>query len=503
VAAARLAVPLGAGTVSEAEFPAATYIDRHVLATLQRLQVPPSPLCDDAEFLRRIHLDLVGRLPDPEEARAFLRQAPGPAGRRRVIDRLLGSPEFVDLWTMRFADLLLVSGKRGSEAATRAYHDWLREQIAANRPLHEVARALLTAEGDLTRVGPANFFTLAADPRDLAEHVGRIFLGSQIACARCHAHPSDRWTQDDYHGFAAYFARVTRDGNVIKIGPRGEVDHPKTGQPVQPKPLGAEARSAPLGADRRIELAAWLTAPDNPLLARAIANRVWKELLGRGVVEPVDDLRPTNPPTHPELLEALATDFASGGYDLRRLIRSIVTSRTYQLSSRPLPGNRGDDRLYSHARRKPLPAQVFADAIAQAAGLSDHFDGYPAGTRAVQLLGAHTPSYTLDVLGRCARERSCDNPGRAGGGLAQALHLINGPVVQDKLRGGSLTGLLARDLSESQLIEELYLRTLTRLPRADELVEWERLLDRAEDKTEILEDLLWALLNSREFAFNH
>jgi Protein of unknown function (DUF1549)/Protein of unknown function (DUF1553) len=494
VTAARFAVPFGETGFPGTEFPSYNFIDDRVRTELSRLRLPSSPLSRDAEFLRRVYLDLIGRLPSTNEARDFLSQAGSSAKRQRVIEELLSREEFVDLWTMRLADLLLNNGNR-------VYHLWMREQVARNIPFDHVARALLTATGDLRSVGPAHFFTLADDPRDLAEHVGRIFLGTQIGCARCHAHPVDRWTQEDYYRFAAYFARVTRDHDTIKVGTRGEVVYPKTGQPLAPKPLGAQVRVPAPAEDPRIELAAWLSAPDNALFARAFVNRVWKHLLGRGLVEPVDDLRPTNPPTHPALLDALAADFASNHYDLRRLIHTIVSSRTYQLTSRTRGLNRLDDRCYSHALLKELPAPVFLDAVAKVTGVPDQFESYPEGTHAVQLIGL-TPSYALDVLGRCPRKRTCDSPGRAGGGLAKALHLINGPTINDKLRGLA-TERLAHNLSNRELIEDLYLRALTRPPEQEELAEWEGLLSRADNKVDALEDLLWTLLNSREFAFNH
>jgi hypothetical protein len=343
--------------------------------------------------------------------------------------------------------------------------------------------------------------TLAADPRDLSEHAGRIFLGAQIACARCHAHPADRWTQEDYHRFAAYFARITREGGTVQVSNRGEVHHPKTGKPLSPKPLGAPARGQNADADRRVELAEWLTAADNPLFARTIVNRVWKHLLGRGLVEPVDDLRPTNPPTHPALLNALAADFVAHRFDLRHLVHTIVSSRTYQLTSLTRGVNRLDTRLYSHAYLKPLPAPVFADAVAQVTGVADCFEGLPAGTRAVQLISPATPAPALDVLGRCLRNRPCEGPAQAGGGLAQALHLINGSTINGKLRGGTVEALKSRPTGE--IIEELYCCALTRRPEPSELVEWEASLMRGTDRTEAVEDLLWALLNSREFALNH
>ncbi len=497
VAAARIAVPLGGPDQTVVLTPAANFIDEHIGSELQRLRVPPSPASGDAEFLRRVHLDLAGLPPTSEAARTFLAEPPSPDKRLRVIETLLAGEAFVDFWTMKLADLLLLKGS-GKEAAV--YHRWLWDQVAMNAPLDRVASALLTSTGDLTSAGPANFLTLASDPRDLAEHVSRIFLGAQLACARCHSHPSDRWTQEDYHRFAAYFARITQEGGSISISPRGEVDHPKTGKPLAPKPLGSPASPNPDDESRLAELSQWLTSPDNPFFARAFVNRVWKHLLGRGLVEPPDDLRPTNPPTHPALLDALAADYVAQGFDLRHLVRTIVSSHTYQRTSQTLEDNRADTRLYSHAGLKALPAPVFADAVAQVTGVPDVFEGYPPGARAVQLVSPAVPSPALDVLGRCLRTGPCDGPAQLGGGLAKALHLINGPTINAKLRDGAARALQGR--SSRQAVEELYLRAFTRPPEPAELAEWSAWLDQSPDRNAALEDLLWTLLNSREFAFN-
>jgi hypothetical protein len=356
----------------------------------------------------------------------------------------------------------------------------------------------LLARGDLGKVGPANFYTLASDPRDLGEYVGSMFLGTQIACARCHAHPADRWTQDDYHAFAAFFARITQRDGSVELAERGEVEHPKTHKPVAPRPLGG----APGGleaSDPRAPLAEWLVSSDNPMFARNLVNRVWKHLLGRGLVEPVDDLRPTNPPANPALLDALAANFVQHGFDLRWLVCEIANSRTYQLASRSTPANHRDEQLSSHAYLKPLPAQVLADAVAEVTGVPDQFPGYAAGTRAVQLIGSQTPSQALDVLGRCARERSCETSGGTGGSLAQSLHLINGSTINGKLREAAKS-LQSRGLSGGAIIDELYIRALSRPPSSAEHAMWEPQI--AED-AEAVEDLLWALLNCREFSFNH
>ncbi|HWB06572.1 MAG TPA: DUF1553 domain-containing protein [Verrucomicrobiales bacterium] len=502
VTAARVAVPFGGAVATEGDFPAQNFVDGHIGKTLHRMGLPASPLSIDAEFLRRVYLDVIGRLPAATEARDFAKEPATTQRRAECIESLLAREEFVDLWTMRLADLLLAGGKGTNGQSARIYHDWLRRQVQDRAPLDAMVRALLTATGDPAREGPANFFALSSDPRDLAEHVSRMFLGTQIACARCHAHPNDRWTQEDYHRFAAGFARIRRDGGSIQVLDRGEVEHPKTGRPLGPKPLGAPALDT-ADRDRRVPMAAWITSPDNPFFARSLVNRVWKHLLGRGLVEPVDDLRPTNPATHPELLDALAADFIKNHFDLRHIIRTIVSSRTYQLSSKPLAANKADDRLYSHALVRELPAQVFMDAVAQATGVPDQFPNSPEGTRAVQLASARTPSYALDVLGRCARDQSCESPVRSGGGIARALHLINGDTIQPKLRGGVLDQLFKENAGDEKILSELYLRALTRLPEPAEQAEWSAVLKKAPHRREAAEDLLWTLLNSREFGFNH
>jgi hypothetical protein len=342
---------------------------------------------------------------------------------------------------------------------------------------------------------------LATDPRDLSEHVARIFLGTQVGCARCHAHPADRWTQEDYHRFAAFFARLTRDGGVVRAGDRGEVDDPKSGRPLGPRGLGGPDLEIPENTDRRLALANWMMDPANPFFARTVVNRVWKHLMGRGLVEPVDDLRPTNPATHPALLDALAADFSAHGHDLRRLIRLIVSSRTWQLASHGGSVDPAASRLYARAQRKELPAAVFADAVAQVTGVPDVFTGYPAGTRAVQLISPATPSPALDVLGRCERKRACDSSARSGGGLAQALHLINGSTINDKLGDGLAATLPA--LTNREIVETLYLRAFSRYPAIREVNAWDAMLPAGEGRSQAVADLIWTVLNSREFAANH
>lgn len=506
VAAVRVGAPFGDSEVDAAAFPPQNFIDRAVWSELRRMRIPPSPVSDDAAFFRRVHLDLIGRLPAAADVRSFLSGPATPDGRAKVIADLLKRQEFTDFWTLHLCDLLLVDSKRLGEAPARAYRDWVRGQVSQNVPLDRVVHALLTAEGDVSLSPPANFHRTAADPRDMGEYVSGTFLGVQIACARCHAHPTAAWTQNDFYGFAAFFARTRQDGSRVLVSDRGEVQHPKTGKDVPARLLGAASDSGfPAGAERRAALARWVTSPRNPYFAKAVVNRVWRHLVGRGVAEPVDDLRVTNPPSNPALLDALAADFVAGGYDLRRLVRVIAESRTYQLSSRPTDANRDDDRLFSRARLKPLPPQVLADAIADAAGVPDDYPGYPPGTRAVELVDARIPSYALDVLGRCTREAACGTRS-SGGGVSQALHLMNGTTVNAKLRCGVIAALLRDHRPDAEIVEELYLRTLSRFPRGEEQEFWNQQLASAttgDDKRLLVEDLLWALLNSREFAYNH
>ena len=508
VTAARVAIPY-AGSRPARVLGGDHFIDTHIGAELQRLGLEPSPQASATTFLRRVCLDLIGRLPTLDETREFTRESDSAEHRGQWIEALLNRPEWVDYWTLQLADLLLLGGKGSNETATRRYHAWLRDQVAGHTPLDQLVRSLLTAQGNVQEVGPANFLTLANDPRDLSEHVGRMFLGTRIACARCHTHPSDRWTQDDYHRFAAYFARVGRSGDLIQVRQRGEVDHPKTGQPVSPKPLGGARPASTLNSnvdpepDRRLELAQWLTSRDNPLFPRSLVNRVWKHCFGRGLVEPVDDLRPTNPATHPALLDALTRDFVAHQFDLRHVLRTITTSETYQLTSTASPSNRLDDRLFSHASARELPAPVFLDAVVQVTGVPHRFEGQTEDLRAVQLVGPQVPSASLDVLGRCNRERPCDTSSQSGGGLARTLHLIQGSTLQDKLSGGIVDRLLAAKVSDPGIVTELYQSALARGPEPGEMTEWSALLAGAANRREAVEDLLWALLNSREFGFNH
>jgi len=497
VTAVRVAVPFERELITDFPRPR-NFIDEKVFAELERMRIPVSPESGHVVFLRRASLDLTGRLPASSEVRAFIKTL----NREKLIDRLVGSDAFVDFWTMKFADLLLLDSKKLGAEPARAYRNWLREQIQRNTPMDQVAHALLTARGNVTQNAAANFQRQKADPRDMGEFVSQTLLGIRVACARCHNHPFDRWTQADYHQFAAFFARTRVKGGELVLVERGEVRHPRTEKVVLPSPLGVPANAKVTGLDYRPALADWLTRPDNPFFARAMVNRVWREMMGRGLVEPVDDLRVSNPPSNPALLDALAASFVKNKFDLRRLIRDIATSRAYQFSSRATAANRADTQLFSHAYLKPLSAPVKADAIAQATGQPNAYAGQPKGTRAVQLLDAQVPSYTLDVFGRCPRTDNCADPTQFGGGLASALHLINDPKLNAKLRP-AVDALLKAHPNPRARLDEMFLRTLSRFPNEKERAKCLAHIAEVKGAKEGWQDLLWALLNTREFGFNH
>jgi hypothetical protein len=476
-------------------------IDDFILSQLQSLGLECSPQADDATFLRRASLHLTGRLPSTQRVRFFLADT-SATKRSDLVDELLASAEFVDYWTFELGKLLRLRPIGNDATAARVYRDWIREQLQSRQPYDGIARTLLTATGDSHEIAAANFHRVVPGPREQAEFVSELFLGVRLRCANCHDHPLDVWTQDDYHGLAAIFARLQR-GQVVSDGERGEVTHPRTQEAALPRLPGAAFLSPQ--DDARTRLAEWLTADDNPYFARAVVNRLWKHLMGRGLVEPVDDLRGTNPGTHPELLQWLADDFARHGYDLRHTLRTIARSAAYQRSSQPTAGNAIDDRYYSRYLPTRLEAEVLADAVADVTGVPFEYGDYPAGTRAVSLIDPQTPAPSLDVLGRCGRDGSCEEA-TGGGGVSVKLHLLNGPFLNAALAdtNSRLQKLLASEAEDSDIIDEFYVRALSRLPNDDERSIWQAEFAGAEeDRRTIAEDFLWSLLTSREFTTNH
>lgn len=528
VAVARLAVPssvpVPAG-VDPWSLPAdSSPLDRAVFGKLRRLRFQPSPGCTDAEFLRRAYLDLTGAVPPQEAADRFLREATaarvppgrGPAGaadaadvRRRLVERLLESPEFTDLWTYRLGDLLRSTRRKLGPKGNRRFHEWLRAQVAANRPWDQLVRELLTSRGSLWDVGPANFYGTAAGPEELAEITSQEFLGIRLQCARCHDHPFDRWRQADYYRFAAFFARMQvknggeRGDPVVVLRDEGDVKHPKSGAVLPARSLdGAVAATQP---DPRLDLADWLTAPGNQWFARNLANRVWKHLMGRGLVDPVDDVRASNPPSNEEALTVLAAGFQESGYDLRELVRTIATSRVYQLAAVTNASNRFDESQFSHHIVRRLSAEQLLDSLVAATGVPERFAGAALGTRAAQLSDTSVPSYLLDLFGRPARAGVCECEREDDPNLAQVLHFMNGESVNRRLLapGGRLARLLDSGAGDATVVRELFMAALTREPNFAERAGALAALARAPSRRQALADLFWALLNSREFLFTH
>jgi hypothetical protein len=495
--------------------PDQNFIDRHVFAKLRLLRIQPSELCSDEVFLRRVHLDVCGILPTPEEARQFLADK-SPDKRGRLIDRLLERPEYSDNWALKWVDRLGCNNRFVGQRGAYSYRQWIWERINANQPFDAFVRELLTASGPSYSQPGASFYRRVRDPQSRVEAVSQLFLGVRIGCARCHNHPFERWTQDDYHGLAAFFSRVRyRDGPFFKgiynkeetvwLDRAGEVTHPRTGQVMRPKLLGGDWPKIAEGHDRRAALAAWITHPDNPFFAKVAVNRLWYHLMGRGIVEPVDDFRASNPPCNPELLDALAADFIAHQFDLKHALRTILNSATYQLSSRTNPFNEHDATYFSHYAVRQLPAEQLLDAICQVTGVPEPFKGVPLGTRAAQLPDGELFHPFLKAFGKPARAIECECERDSDATLEQALLLQAGRVIDGKVRSenGLATRLAESKAANDDLAELLFLRTLSRFPSAAERQLVVGRLAAAPDRRRALEDLLWMLLNHREFVFQH
>ena len=496
-------VPFSEKAIAVPETARSNFIDDHIVKTLMQLGIPISPVVDDAKFLRRVKLGLTGRLPSVAEIESFANDSK-PRKRQRLIDSLLASSEFTDMWTFQFAKLFRVRSQPQDTTGARTYFQWIRRQIDESAPYDHIASSLLTSIGDSHKRGEANFFRAVSGPREQAEFASELFMGVRLRCANCHNHPLDRWTQDDYHGLAAVFAKINR-GQIIRVSLRGEVSHPRTGEAAQSKIPGGRFLDP---GDVRKEFADWLTADGNPYFSRAIVNRLWKPMMGRGLVEPADDLRATNPATHPELLIELAHDFQKHDFDIRHTLRQIANSSAYQRSSRALEGNRNDDRFYSRYFIQKLEAEVLADAISDVTGVPDRFGDEPLGTRAVNLFDAKIPSTSLDILGRCAREESCESASNGPGGLSKTLHMINGALLNDKLSSPSCKLAKFDFKSESgiDVLNEFYLSSLSRSLSKSEQQFWMMQFEKAttqEETRQLLQDAVWSLLTCREFTTNH
>jgi hypothetical protein len=504
-------VPVGPSPLSLARLHRNNWIDDFVDRKLEQLRIQPSAECSDSEFVRRVYLDTIATLPTPAETQAFLRD-PDPNKRRQLIDRLLERPEYTDFETLKLCDLLRVNSLYLSDEGADRFYRWIHDEVQAGVPYDQFVRELLTGRGPNYHSGPANYYRVSDSPEELAETTSQVFLGVRLQCAKCHNHPFERWTQNDYYSFAAFFARVGRKGGPefgeeqIYVRTAGEVTDPKTKKPVAPAFLGAGAASVPGEEDRRAVLADWLTSRGNRQFARVVVNRIWAELFGRGIVDPIDDFRVSNPPANGPLLEVLTQEFIDHGYDVKHMIRLILNSRTYQESSVVTPTNARDERHFARALPRRLTAEEAMDAIAQVTGKSDRFGSRPMGTRAIQLRDSRQGSYFLEVFGRPKREILCACERDQGPNLSQSLHLINGSDLNGKLTAGDgrLASLIKAGKSDLDIIDALYLGALGRYPTPDEArVALRQVRDRKEKRQTAFEDLLWALLNTEEFLYNH
>jgi len=490
--------------------PEQNFIDGHVWNKLTRLGIAPSELADDDEFLRRVYLDTIGTLPTPEEALRFLTDST-PNKRQVLIDQLLERDEYADYWTLRWADILRVDRDAITPAGAVAITRWLRRQIAENRPYNELIRDLLTAQGSTTAEGPAAFYRAVKTPEELSRSISQLFLGVRIECAQCHHHPFEKWGQDDYFALAGFFTGVTRKKlptGAEAVFSRGGSDlkHPRTGELVPTRGLGAPAADFSDVTDRRSVLADWMTAPENEFFARAIANRLWAHYFGRGLVEPVDDIRATNPATNEPLLEALTAHLREVNYDLKAFTRALLNSRVYQLSAATNASNVDDEMNFSHMRYKVLPAEVLLDAICDATEVPEKFEGWPAGYRAIQVWDNRMPSYFFRVFGRPVRASVCECERSSEPSISQALHLMSSDEIAGKIRDrkGRARRLANSATPLGTAVEELFLATLSRLPTEEERTLIRETFGEGEvDRRAYLEDVLWMLLNSKEFIYNH
>ena len=497
----QLNVPLSDSRVDLSAEPRRGFIDEYILRQLSELRVPVSPQASDVVWLRRISLDLTGRLPDPTLVDSFVADTANDK-RSRLVEALMKSDAFADYWTLRFAKLLRMHSLPNETEGLQAYSGWLHEAIAKDARMDEMASQLLTATGDSHVIGPANFGRMVGDARSHAELVGQFFLGMRLGCANCHNHPFDRWTQDDYHGLAAMFAKMDRSRQV-QLTARGAVTNLRTNEPAVPRIPGT--RNLAEEGDHREAIVEWITANDNQYFARATVNRLWKAMFGRGLVEPTDDLRATNPATHPELLSKLADDFAANGYRIRHTLKQIALSYAYGRSAEAVDGNELDDRFYSHAIRRSLEPEVLVDAIADVTGVAFQKTGQRE-SRAVELIDPLASSPTLDVLGRCNRAGGCEEITSGRAGLPAQLHLLNGELINRRLASeqGRLRQMIDAGKSNEMIVTEFYLRGLSRHPTNDEISRWQERLgseDRAE-RIRKLEDFVWSMLNSQQFREN-
>ncbi len=494
-----------------ATVPEYNYIDKAIDAKLKKIKALPSAVCDDATFLRRVTIDLTGLPPAPDVTRAFVSDtAPSRDKRTRLVDSLLSSPEYVDRWTNKWADLLDCNSKYLGAQGVRKFRNWLHMAVAENMPYDKFVYSLVTASGDSNENAPTNYLRVIRDSSTATENVTQLFLGVRFSCAKCHDHPFERWTQNQYYQFGAFFAKVgykpaPGGSEVVFNKDDGEVMHPKSGLAVAPYVPVGQNPTAALAANRRSAFGHWLTASDNPFFSRAMANRLWSYFFGKGIIDPVDDIRASNPPVNPELLEALNKDFVQSGYDLKHLMRAMVLSRTYQTSIASNTWNVDDKTNFSHALPRRLEAEQLLDAINEVTGTQSAFKGLPAGTKAGQIPDAVATGADgfLDLFGRPSRDTPCECERSSSVSLGQAMALINGPTTDTIAnKEGRIAKLMATNPTDEKIVEEIFLSALCRMPSAREKKASLDAVKTAANRSEGAQDLMWALLNSPAFLFN-
>jgi hypothetical protein len=489
-------------------------IDRHVIEKLNRLKITPSALATDEEFLRRVHLDLIGIQPTPDEVKAFLADKDAKK-REKAIDALFQRPEFIDHWSLKWGDLLQNSRSTASSQGVYLLREFVRGAVASNMPADEFARRLLTAKGGAVDDPASVYLAQSKDANDTVERVTQVFCGVRMLCARCHTHPMENWTQGDYYGLASFFNQValrqdtrfaqTLNSKVLSINlAAGFAGNPRTGQPQAPRFMGGIEPKLEKNVDRRQAYASWLTSKENPLFARALVNRIWSYFFHRGIIDPVDDIRSTNPPINPELLDALTKDFVDAKFDLRHLMRRIATSETYQRSGIANETNKHDEQNFSRAVPRRIPAEALLDSLVQATGVAEGFAGAPGGFRAAQLPDGNVENAFLKLFGKPQRMDACECERDNGSNMLQALHFINGKSILGRVSSANArpAQLVAKKLDDTQLVTELYLWSLARNPSERELRVGVEFLKSQENRSEAAQDLMWALLNSKDFLLS-
>jgi hypothetical protein len=493
-------------------FPARNYIDELTIAKWKKLGLTPTPVCDDSTFIRRVTLDANGRLPTAKEVREFLADQ-NPNKRSEWIDRLLDAPEYASYFALRWGSVLRNSNLAGADQASYAFHNWLKDMLARNRPYDEFVRGIIAASGEWQDAPAINWYWQSRDDQlhQVTADTAQVFLGQRLQCARCHHHPYEKWSQDDYYGLAGFFTRLGRKSFgqpppyfASPTATTGE-KNPRTGKVPDPRYLSGEAAVFSAEEDPRHGLVDWMAKPENPFFAKSLVNRLWGHFFGRGLVHEVDDMRATNPASNPQLLDALAKDFIEHQFDMQHICRVMLNSSVYQLGSEPTEGNQKDRQNFARYYGRRMIAEVFLDSIDQATGTKTKFNGVASSSRAVDLPHENFGSHFLDTFDRPRRVTGCECERSSGATLAQVLTLANSDEIESKIGDaqGVITRLLKDQRSFDEIVDELYLGSLSRFPTSDERIKTKYFVDAVENKTEAYQDLLWTLLNSREFMFNH